>query len=206
MNRPSGAPPNPMNRDPRGGDRNDPRGAAGGQRDSHRVNRQIRVPQIRVIGPEGEQLGIMTADEGRDLAGEQGLDLVEVAPGAIPPVCKIMDYGKFRYETSKKASQAKATRVELKTITLRPKTDTHDLETKITQARGFIDRGDRVKLVMRLRGRENAHKDLWFGKMDAIINALVDIAACTQRPREEGKTITASLEPMGSVSPGSGSN
>jgi translation initiation factor IF-3 len=131
---------------------------------------------------------------------------VEVAPGAIPPVCKIMDYGKFRYETSKKASQAKATRVELKTITLRPKTDTHDLETKITQARGFIDRGDRVKLVMRLRGRENAHKDLWFGKMDAIINALVDIAACTQRPREEGKTITASLEPMGSVPAGSGSN
>jgi translation initiation factor IF-3 len=117
-----------------------------------------------------------------------------------------MDYGKFRYETSKKASQAKATRVELKTITLRPKTDTHDLETKITQARGFIDRGDRVKLVMRLRGRENAHKDLWFGKMDAIINALVDIAACTQRPREEGKTITASLEPMGSVPAGSGSN
>jgi translation initiation factor IF-3 len=183
-----------MNRDPRG-DRNDPRGAQGA-RDSHRVNRQIRVPQIRVIGADGEQLGIMSADEGRDLAAEQGLDLVEVAPGAAPPVCRIMDYGKFRYEQSKKASQAKATRVEVKTITLRPKTDTNDLQTKIAQGRGFIERGDRVKLVMRLRGRENAHKELWFEKMDTIINALLDIATCTQRPRDEGRTITASLEPQ----------
>jgi translation initiation factor IF-3 len=180
-------------------DRNAPSAA-----DTHRVNRQIRVPQIRVIGAEGEQLGIMSPDEAREIANDAGLDLVEVAPRAVPPVCKIMDYGRFRYEQSKKASSAKSAKVEIKTITLRPKTDTHDLETKITQARGFIERGDRVKLVMRLRGRENAHKELWFGKMDAIINALVDIATCTQRPRDEGRTITANLEPMGSGSSGPG--
>jgi translation initiation factor IF-3 len=169
--------------------------------EQHRVGRQIRVPQIMVIAADGEKLGVMTPDEARDIAAEQGLDLVEVAPRALPPVCKIMDYGKFRYEQSKKATQAKATRVEVKTITLRPKTDKHDLETKITQARGFIERGDRVKLVMRLRGRENAHKELWYEKIDAILKALLDIAVVSQTPRDEGRTITASLEPMGTGAP-----
>ncbi len=187
MNRGSGGPP--------GRDR-----FGGANPDTHRVNRQIRVPQIRVIGAEGEQLGIMSPDEARDIANESGLDLVEVAPRAVPPVCKIMDYGRFRYEQSKKASSAKAAKVEVKTITLRPKTDTHDLDTKISQARAFIERGDRVKFVMRLRGRENAHKELWFGKMDTIINALLDISTCTQRPRDEGRTITALIEPQSSGS------
>jgi translation initiation factor IF-3 len=143
----------------------------------------------------------MSPDEAREIANEGGLDLVEVAPRAAPPVCKIMDYGRFRYEQSKKASSAKAATVEVKTITLRPKTDTHDLETKITQARAFIERGDRVKFVMRLRGRENAHKELWFKKMDTIIAALLDISACTQRPRDEGRTITAFMEPQASGAP-----
>ncbi len=154
------------------------------------------MPQIRVIGPEGEQLGIMTPDEGRDIAGEHGLDLVEVAARANPPVCRIMDYGKFKYEQSKKASQAKSSKVELKTITMRPKTDTHDLETKLKKARGFIEKGDRVKFVMRLRGREHAHKDLWYEKMDRILGLLKDIATVTQRPQDEGRTITATVEPI----------
>ena len=166
------------------------------QPNQHRINRHIRVPQIRVIGPEGDQLGIMTPDEARDIAAEHGLDLVEVADRARPPVCKIMDYGKFKYEQSKKASASKSARVEVKTITMRPKTDTHDLDTKIAQARKFLAKGDRVKFVMRLRGREHAHKPLWYEKMATILAGLEDVATVTQRPQDEGRTISASVEPI----------
>lgn len=161
----------------------------------HRVNHQIRFPQIRVIGAEGEQLGIMSPDEAREAAAAEGLDLVEVAPQARPPVCRIMDYGKYRYEQSKKASAAKAARVEVKMITLRPKTDTHDLETKLTKVRKFLEKGDRVKFVMRLRGRERAHMDLWFAKLREILSMISDVCVVTQPPQEEGRTITASVEP-----------
>lgn len=182
------------------GKRPDPRRPS----DMHRINHQIRVPQIRVIGPEGEQLGIMTPDQGREIAEENGMDLVEVAPMAAPPVCRVMDYGKFRYEASKKASASKAVRVEVKTITLRPKTDTHDLDTKIGQARGFIQKGDHVKLVMRIRGREHAHAGLWVEKINHFLDSMKDIATVTQRPREEGRTITAMASPIGSApAPGS---
>lgn len=177
--------------------RPDPRGPTR-PGDSHRVNYQIRVPQIRVIGAEGEQLGIMTPDEGREIAQEAGLDLVEVAPTAQPPVCRIMDYGKFRYEQSKRSAAAKSAKVELKTITLRPKTDTHDIETKTRNIRAFLEKGDRVKLVMRLRGRENAHKDLWYQKMESLLEAVKDLASVAQPPRDEGRTITALLEPVSS--------
>lgn len=162
----------------------------------HRVNHQIRFPQIRVIGVDGEQLGIMSPDEARDIAGNEGLDLVEVAPQARPPVCRIMDYGKFRYEASKRASAQKAARVEVKTITLRPKTDSHDLETKIKQARGFLAKGDRVKFVMRLRGRERAHTGMWFEKLNGILASIEDVATIAQRPTEEGRTIVANVEPI----------
>jgi len=165
--------------------------------DTHRVNYQIRVPQIRVIGPKGEQLGIMSPDEGREIAAENDLDLVEVAPQAAPPVCRIMDYGKYRYEQSKKSAAAKSAKVEVKTITLRPKTDTHDLETKTRNARQFLEKGDRVKFVMRIRGREHAHKGLWYEKLATILDALTDIANITQTPRDEGRTITAMMEPIG---------
>jgi translation initiation factor IF-3 len=164
----------------------------------HRINHQIRIAQIRVIGPEGEQLGIMTPDEGRDIAQEAGLDLVEVAPKAIPPVCRIMDYGKFRYETSKKESKSKSARVELKTITLRPKTDTHDLETKLNQARKFIEGGDRVKFVMRMRGREASHLNMWIEKMNGIVRALADVSVSTSPPQLEGRTVTTTVEPTAS--------
>lgn len=162
----------------------------------HRVNHQIRFPQVRVIGVDGEQLGIMSPDEARDIAANEGLDLVEVAPQARPPVCRIMDYGKFRYETSKRASAQKAARVEVKTITLRPKTDSHDLETKIKQARGFLAKGDRVKFVMRMRGRERAHTAMWFEKLNGILASIEDVATVSQRPAEEGRTIVAAVEPV----------
>ena len=164
--------------------------------DMHRINHQIRIPQIRVIGPNGEQLGILTPDEGRDIAQDAGLDLVEVAPKAVPPVCRIMDYGKFRYETSKKEAKSKSARVELKTITLRPKTDTHDLETKLNQARGFIEKGDRVKFVMRMKGREASHLSMWVTKMNGIVQALADVATSAGPPHEEGRTLTATVEPI----------
>jgi translation initiation factor IF-3 len=162
---------------------------------AHRINHQIRVPQIRVIGPEGAQLGIMSPKEALTIAQDAGLDLVEVAPQARPPVCRILDYGKFRYEQAKKASSSKASRVAIKELRLRPKTDTHDVETKIKQATGFLIKGDRVKFVMRMRGREIAHRDLWIEKMNDLIVALREICNVVASPRSDGRMITAMLEP-----------
>lgn len=169
--------------------------------DTHRVNHQIRISQIRVIGVNGEQLGIMSPDEAREKAAELNLDLVEVAAQARPPVCRIMDYGKFRYDASKRASQQKAARVDLKMITLRPKTDQHDLDTKIKQARGFLTKGDRVKFVLRMRGRERSHMDMWLTKLREIVVSLEDIAQVTQWPTEDGRILTATVEPIVSKSP-----
>lgn len=169
-----------------------------GPTSEYRVNYQIRIPQIRVIGPDGDQLGIMSPDEARAIAKENDLDLVEVAPKAKPPVCRIMDYGKFRYELSKKASASKSSRVELKTLRMRPKTDQHDLETLIRKARGFLEKGDRVKFVMRMRGREQAHTGLWINKLNEIVAELKDVAIVTQTPRIEGRMITATVEPSSS--------
>jgi translation initiation factor IF-3 len=157
------------------------------------VNREIRFPSIRVIGPEGEQLGIMSPDEARQIAADQGLDLVEVAPEARPPVCKIMDYGKYRYEMSKRTKPQKT--AKLKTIKLRPKTGEHDLETKLTHARKFLAEGDRVKFVMRLRGRENAYIDRWCEVLIKDLAALNDIANMSVRPRPEGRAIIAQYDP-----------
>ena len=168
------------------------------RRETHRVNRAIRISTVRVIGANGEQLGVMSSDEARDIATNEGFDLVEVAPNARPPVCKIMDYGRFRYQQSKKASASKSAKVEIKTITLRPKTDTHDLETKVRKARAFLVKGDRVKFVMRLRGREHAHIPMWIEKFNRILKPLVDVGTITSRPRQEGRTIAAMMEPISS--------
>lgn len=161
----------------------------------NRVNHQIRVPEIRVIDDSGEQLGILTPDEARAIAEERGLDLVEVAPNAKPPVCRIMDFGKFQYERSKRAAAARKTQTTTKTITLRPKTDTHDLDTKLKHARKFLKEGNRVKFVMRLRGRERANPRLWGDKLDEIIAALADCSQVTQKPMTEGRAIVAQIEP-----------
>lgn len=174
---------------------NNPGGPAGAsQRDSLRINHQIRIPRILVIDQHGTKLGEMSPEEGRDLADSAGLDLVEVVPSARPPVCRIMDYGKYKYEESKK-QRARPARAEIKTITLRPKTDTHDLETKLAHARKFLEGGDRVKFVMRMRGREQAHLDMWEVKMGEIVSALSAIATVVSSPRLEGRTITAMVEP-----------
>ena len=157
------------------------------------MNNEIRFHSVRVIGPEGEQLGIMHPDEGRRIAGENGLDLVEVAPEARPPVCKIMDYGKYRYEISKRTKPQKT--AKLKTIKLRPKTDDHDLETKFNRARKFLADGDRVKFVMRLRGREAAYIDRWCKMLSDELATLEDAGNISLQPQREGRAVVAQLDP-----------
>ncbi|MEL6181580.1 MAG: translation initiation factor IF-3 [Myxococcota bacterium] len=169
--------------------RSNPRNA-----NSHRINHQIRIPEVRVIGPEGAQLGIMSPREGYDIAQEHGLDLVEVAPQAKPPVCRIMDYGKVRYQQSKRKTKSK--RVVVKEIRLRPKTDDHDLETKIRKAESMLEKGNTIRLVMRLRGRENAYKSRWLELMRDVAQRFTENAKITGAPRIEGRTITATLEPI----------
>lgn len=168
------------------------------QSDSFRVNHQIRISRIRVIGPDGDQLGIMSPDEGRTIAKDHGLDLVEVAPKARPPVCRVMDYGKFRYQQSKKQTSSKKT--QLKTIRLRPKTDSHDLNTKVRKALQMLDNGNPVRLVMRMRGRERAHVPRWIDKMHEVVEEFGDAANVTGRPKKEGRTITVTLEPAAEAS------
>ena len=159
----------------------------------HRVNNEIRLPTIRVIGHEGEQLGIMTPEEGRRLADEVGLDLVEVAPDARPSVCKIMDYGKYRYEMSKRSKPQRTAKT--KTIKLRPKTDDHDLGFKFNMARRFLADGDRVKFVMRLRGRENAYIDRWVTVLAREIATLSDAGVISAHPHQEGRAVVAQVDP-----------
>lgn len=136
----------------------------------------------------------MTPEDARRIAADRGLDLVEVAPEARPPVCKIMDYGKYRYEISKKAKPQKTAKT--KTIKLRPKTDDHDLATKFNLARKFLAAGDRVKFVMRLRGRENAYIDRWVQMLSAELVKLEDAGQLSSRPHQEGRAVVAQIDPV----------
>ena len=136
----------------------------------------------------------MTPEDARRLAEELGVDLVEVAAEARPPVCKIMDYGKFRYEQSKRAKPQKAAKT--KTIKLRPKTDDHDLDFKFNMARKFLGEGDRVEFVMRLRGRENAYIDRWCVQFEKDLEALKDAGQLSQRPHQEGRAVVAQFDPI----------
>lgn len=166
---------------------------------SHRVNRDIRAAEIRVIDPDGEQIGVMSPDEGREKAEEFGLDLVEVAPKARPPVCRIMDYGKYQYEQSKKKQASKSSRVQLKTVQFRPNTEEHDLKVKLGRAAKFIEKGNQVKFVMKMRGRERSYTDRWVEKLEDLIADFqeeygVSVKIVSQ-PSSEGWRITAVVEP-----------
>ena len=158
----------------------------------------IRADAIRVIADDGEQLGVLTVNEALAKAAEAGLDLVEVSPTADPPVCRIMDYGKFRYEASKKQAEAKKkqTVVETKEIKLRPKTEAHDLNFKINNIRKFLGQKNKVKVTLRFRGREIVYADS--GGMDTlkkIIVAVEDIAVVLQSPKLEGRQMAMFLGP-----------
>lgn len=159
------------------------------------INGQIRDKEVRVIGEDGEQLGIMSAAEAQKIADEEGLDLVKIAPTAKPPVCKIVDYGKFKYEQARKEKEAKKKQktIEVKEIRMSPNIDTNDLNTKIAAARKFLEKGDRVKVTIRFRGRELAHMNDNKYILDDFAKALEDISVVEKPAKVEGRTLTMFL-------------
>lgn len=156
------------------------------------INEQIRDKEVRLIGENGEQLGIMSSKEAQKMADDAGLDLVKIAPTAKPPVCKIVDYGKFRYEQIRKEKEAKKKQktVEIKEIRLSPNIDTNDLNTKMNAARKFISKGDKVKITLRFRGREMAHMANSKHILDDFAESLSDIAVIEKAPKVEGRSMT----------------
>jgi translation initiation factor IF-3 len=156
-----------------------------------RTNRRIRARELRVIGPEGEQLGVLPLEGALAKAAEFGLDLVEVSPMAKPPVCKIMDYGKFKYETKKKANEAKKkqTVVKLKEVKFRPKTEEHDYNFKVKAIREFLAEGNKARVTVMFRGREITHREIGQNILRRIETDLKDIAVVEQTPRMEGRLL-----------------
>ena len=159
------------------------------------INEQIRDREVRVISATGEQLGIMSAMEARKLAEEAELDLVKISPNARPPVCKIIDYGKYKYEKTRKEKDARKKQhtVEIKEIRMSPNIDSNDLNTKINAARKFLSKGDRVKVTLRFRGREMAHMQSSAHILTDIAEALKDIAVVDKKPKVEGRSLTMFL-------------
>ena len=160
------------------------------------INGQIRDREVRVIGTDGEQLGVMSARDAQKLADEAELDLIKIAPKAKPPVCKIMDYGKFRYEQQKREKEAKKKQhvVETKEIRLSPNVEMNDLKTKANNARKFITKGDKVKVTLRFRGREMAHISSSAHVLDDFEKMLEDIAQVSKAAKLEGRNMTMFLE------------
>jgi translation initiation factor IF-3 len=161
------------------------------------VNRQIRISPIRVIGADGSQLGIMDVESALGIAQEAGLDLVEVAPMARPPVARIMDYGKFKFEQAKMARQAKKKQhvIHLKEVKFRPGIDEHDFETKTRHARRFLEEGNKVKVTLMFRGRQIAHPELGKQVVDRVAQELADLSKIESDARLEGKAMTMILTP-----------
>lgn len=155
------------------------------------INEQIRDKEVRLIGADGEQLGVLPAREAQKIADEAGLDLVKIAPNAQPPVCKVIDYGKYRYELARKEKDAKKKQkvVEIKEIRLSPNIDTNDLNTKMNAARKFLTKGNKVKITLRFRGREMAHMNQSKHILDDIAEALADVAIVEKAPKVEGRSI-----------------
>ena len=167
------------------------------QKDGPRVNREIRAPEVRVIDDDGTMLGIFPPFEAIKMAEAKGLDLIEVAPTAKPPTCKITDYGKYKYELKKKEHEARKnqTVIVIKEIQLRPRTDQHDLDVKMRSARSFLIDGDKVKVNLRFYGREMAHQELGMGLLQKVIAALSDLALVEANPKMEGKQLFVLLAP-----------
>ena len=159
------------------------------------INEQIRDREVRLIGEEGQQLGIMSARDAQKLADEAGLDLVKIAPTAKPPVCRIVDYGKYKYEQTRKEKEAKKKQkvIEVKEIRLSPNIDTNVLNTKVSAARKFLTKGDRVKVTLRFRGREMAHMNSTKHILDDFAQSLADVAVVEKAPKVEGRSMTMFL-------------
>lgn len=155
------------------------------------------MPRVRVIGSDGEMVGVLSRDEALRMAEDEGLDLVEIQPNADPPVCKIMDFGKFRFEQQKKASEAKKKQkqVEIKELKFRPVTDEGDYQIKLRNMRRFLADGDRVKVVVRFKGREMAHTELGLAMTQRLEEDLKDDATIEQRPKLEGRQMVMMIAP-----------
>jgi translation initiation factor IF-3 len=162
-----------------------------------RANEQITVPAVRLIDDQGEQVGIVSTEEARGMADEVGLDLVEVAPNAEPPVCKLLDYGKFKYTSQKKASEARKRQktIDVKEIKMRPGIDRHDYDVKMRSIVKFLDEGDKVKLTLRFRGREMVHQDIGRRVMQRVCDDLGDLVKIEQMPKLEGRQMTMVMSP-----------
>ena len=159
--------------------------------DGPRMNENITASEVRVVGADGEMAGVMSVAEGIKLAEEAGLDLVEVSPNANPPVCKVLDYGKYKYEQQKKASEArkKQKTVDVKEVKIRPGIEEHDYNVKMKAARKFLENGDKVKVTMRFRGREMAHQDIGMDLLKRMIEELADVGKVDLQPKMEGRQI-----------------
>ena len=163
----------------------------------HQINEEIRDSEIRLIGSTGEQLGIMSAAEAQHIADEQGLDLVKISPQATPPVCKLMDYGKFRFEQGKREKEAKKNQhvVEIKEVRMSPGIDVGDFNTKLKNAQKFVADGNRVKVSVRFRGREMAHTEIGRDLLVRFAEAIAETAALDKEPKMEGRSMSMFLSP-----------
>ncbi len=159
--------------------------------DSTRINERIIASEVRVVGADGEMLGVMKTEAAIALAEEAGLDLVEVSPNAEPPVCKILDYGKYKYEMQKKAAEArkKQKTVDVKEVKIRPGIEEHDYQVKLKSGRKFLENGDKVKVTMRFRGREMAHQHIGMDVLNRFIDDLKDVGKVDLQPKMEGRQI-----------------
>lgn len=162
------------------------------------MNDKIRSPEIRLIGAEGENVGVVTPTRAMDLAEEAGLDLVEISPNASPPVCKIMDFGKFKYEQQKRESEARKKQkvIEVKEVKFRPNTDTHDYEVKMRNVYKFLENGDKVKVTLRFRGREMAHQNLGRELLERVAEDTKEMGKVENMPKMEGRQMVMMIGPL----------
>jgi translation initiation factor IF-3 len=162
-----------------------------------RINDRIRSNEIRLIGADGDNVGVVSPERGMELADEAGLDLVEISPNALPPVCKIMDFGKYKYETQKRESEArkKQKTIEVKEVKFRPNTDIHDYEVKMRNVTRFLEGGDKVKVTLRFRGREMAHQNLGRDLLERVADDIQELGKVESMPRMEGRQMVMMIGP-----------
>jgi len=163
-----------------------------------RVNDRIRAPEIRLIGAEGENIGVVSPERGRELAEQAGLDLVEISPNAHTPGCKIMDFGQFKYEKQKRESEArkKQKTIEVKEVKFRPNTDTHDYDVKMRNVVRFLEKGDKVKVTLRFRGREMAHQNLGRELLERVAEDVKELGKVENMPKMEGRQMIMMIGPL----------
>jgi translation initiation factor IF-3 len=164
----------------------------------HRINREITVPEVRLVGPEGEALGVVKLFDALRMAEEQEVDLVEIAPTAVPPVCKIMDYGKFKYQEAKRLHEAKLKQkvIQVKEVKFRPGTDDGDYGVKLRNLIKFLEEGDKTKITLRFRGREMAHQEIGVRMLERLKADLEEFGQVEQFPKMEGRQMVMVLSPI----------